>query len=119
MRVWKGRVAAHRSSEYLDHMRATGLKDYAQTPGNLATYAAHRRQGDVAEFMMVTLWESWEAIHRFTGPDHEKAQYYPRDPEFLLEMDAGVVHFELDFASGGVLPSSTPHVADPETSSTE
>jgi heme-degrading monooxygenase HmoA len=102
MRVWKGRVPARRLPEYMEYMDATGLKEYAQTPGNLATYAVHRIQGDVAEVMMVTLWDNVEAIQRFTGPDHEKAQYYPRDPEFLLEMEPKVAHYEVASERGNI-----------------
>ena len=34
--------------------------------------------------------------HReFSGPDYEKAVYYPEDQNFLLELEPHVAHYEL------------------------
>ena len=102
MRMWKGRVPARRLAEYMEYMKDTGLKEYVETQGNLGVYAFHRAQGTEAEVVMVTFWESVEAIRRFTGPDYEQAQYYPRDRDFLLEMEPGVAHYEVAYATPNV-----------------
>jgi heme-degrading monooxygenase HmoA len=52
------------------------------------------RQGH-AEFFLLTLWESWDAIHRFAGEDVDKAFYYPEDQEYLLTMEPKVEHYEV------------------------
>ncbi len=44
---------------------------------------------------MLTLWESEYAIKRFTGSDMEKAEYYPEDALFLLELEPTVTHYEV------------------------
>ncbi len=48
-----------------------------------------------AEFLLVSLWESTEAVRSFAGPDLEKAVYYPEDKEYLLEMEPKVAHYEV------------------------
>ena len=48
-----------------------------------------------AEFVFISLWESYDAIHRFAGEDIDKAVYYPRDTDFLVELEPNVTHFEV------------------------
>jgi hypothetical protein len=43
----------------------------------------------------MSLWESYEAIKKFAGPDFEKAVYYPEDKDFLLELEPNVTHYEI------------------------
>ncbi|MGH2427840.1 MAG: antibiotic biosynthesis monooxygenase family protein [Candidatus Limnocylindria bacterium] len=94
-RAWRGRVPAQRSDEYLGYLRATGLADYAATPGHVRTLVLHRLVGDVAEFELVTFWESLDAIRRFAGQDVTRARYYPEDEGFLLELPERVEHWEV------------------------
>jgi len=41
--------------------------------------------------MLLTLWESLDAIKQFAGPDFEKARYYPEDDEYLMERELTVI----------------------------
>ena len=93
-RRWHGRVPADKAAEYLDYVTETGIADYRNTPGNLGAWILHRRDGDVVHVETFTLWEDEEAIARFAGDDLLKARSYGRDPEFLLEFEPEVLHFE-------------------------
>jgi len=44
-------------------------------------------EGDTAHFLMVTFWESEEAIRAFAGDDISVAKYYDFDKNFLLELE--------------------------------
>jgi len=50
---------------------------------------------DKVEFLLITLWDSWNAIKAFAGEDYEKAVYYPEDEKFLLQLDPHVLHYEV------------------------
>jgi len=52
---------------------------------------------DRAEFLLISLWDSKEAIQRFAGDDIEKAVFYPEDERFLVERDDHVSHYEVVF----------------------
>jgi heme-degrading monooxygenase HmoA len=73
----------------------TGLKDYRATEGNRGVYVLRRVGEGRAEFLLISLWESFDAIRRFAGPEIENAVYYPKDKEFLLELDPHVLHYEV------------------------
>ena len=74
---------------------ATGIKDYRDTKGNQGVYVLRRIGEERAEFLLLTLWESWDAIRQFAGDDVEKAVYYPEDPGFLLALEPKVEHYEV------------------------
>ena len=94
-RRWHGRVPAERTREYLQLMREVGLPDYRSTEGNRGAWCLHRREGNVVHVEMFTFWENEAAIRRFAGPDLLKAKYYDFDPDFLLELEPEVTHFEV------------------------
>jgi hypothetical protein len=94
-RRWHGRVPADRAEEYLRLMTAAAFPDYRSTQGNRGAWCLHRREGDIVHVEMFTLWEDLEAIRRFAGVELTKAKYYDFDPDYLLEMESEVLHFEV------------------------
>ena len=61
---------------------------------------------DVADFILLSLWESREAIKDFTGEDITKASYYPDDERNLLEFKETVKHYDVMYSSGNNLAYS-------------
>jgi hypothetical protein len=94
-RRWHGRVPSEKADEYLRLMKEVGLADYRATEGNRGAWCLHRPEGDVVHVEMFTLWDDLEAIRRFAGDDLLKAKYYDFDPDFLLELEPEVTHFEV------------------------
>ena len=94
-RIWHGAVKKERSAEYLKLMRTVALPDYRSVPGNLAAYALHRADGEVSHFLMLTLWESLDAISNFAGDDVAAAKYYDFDKDLLLELESTAQHYEV------------------------
>ena len=54
-----------------------------------------RVSGGDAEFTLISLWESWDAIKAFAGPDYDRAVYYPEDKRFLRHLDREVMHYKV------------------------
>ena len=94
-RTWHGRVPVEKADTYHEYLLRTGVGDYADTPGNRGVHVLRRVEGEVAHFLLITFWESWEAIRRFAGEDYERARYYPEDDDFLLEREPFVTHYEV------------------------
>jgi len=94
-RTWLGRVPAERSDEYLAYVQATGARDLRATPGNRSVMVLRRVVGDVAEIQVISTWDALDSIRAFAGDPVDQAQYYPSDPEFLLEMSERVEHWDL------------------------
>lgn len=94
-RTWRGFTKSEDSDAYLQYLHATGFAEYRATPGNLGVLGLRRIEGDRAEFLLLTLWESEAAIRRFAGDDITQAVFYPEDERFLVERDERVNHFEV------------------------
>ena len=93
-RIWHGITPATKSDEYLILMRTVAIPDYRSTLGNKGAYALRRMEGDTAHFLMVTFWESEEAIRAFAGNEIGVAKYYDFDKDFLLELEPCSTHYE-------------------------
>ena len=94
-RIWHGATPVAKADEYLHLMRTIALPDYRSTPGNRGAYALRRIEGSTAHFLMLTFWDSEEAIRAFAGNDISKAKYYDFDKDFLLEMESCSTHYEM------------------------
>ena len=94
-RIWHGVVPAERSQDYLAYLNQTGLPDYRNTLGNQGFNILHRIEGEQAQFLLISYWDSWESIKNFAGEDINKARYYPEDESYLLELEPYVQHFEV------------------------
>lgn len=97
MREWRGRLPQDKVDDYLEYLKLTGLSEYAATPGHLGTWILLDRdvERDLAEYMLLTLWESRDAIRAFAGEDIESAKYYPEDKRYFVEMPEKVRHYEV------------------------
>jgi heme-degrading monooxygenase HmoA len=96
-RTWRGATKAQDAEAYLEYLRRTGLAEYQKTAGNRGVLGLRRIVKDRAEFLLVSLWDSKEAIRQFAGDDIEKAVFYPEDERFLVEREDHVSHYEVVF----------------------
>lgn len=94
-RIWRGAVRAEDAAAYAAYVQRTGIEGYQGTPGNRGAWLLRRIEGDRAEFITVSFWESREAIEAFAGPDIDTAVFYPDDDQFLIERDLTVNHYEV------------------------
>jgi heme-degrading monooxygenase HmoA len=93
-RMWRGEIRAEHLDEYIAYIEATGGGEYKRTPGNLGAWTMSRVNGDRAEVITLSFWESRAAIERFVGADIEKAVLYPQDERYLLSPST-ISHYEM------------------------
>jgi heme-degrading monooxygenase HmoA len=104
-RTWRGVTSADDADAYLEYLHETGLAAFRETEGNRGALALRKIEGNRAEFLILSLWDSEEAIRRFAGEDISKAVFYPEDERFLIERDNDVSHYEVLFDSALVSPA--------------
>jgi heme-degrading monooxygenase HmoA len=98
-RLWRGATKAEDAAAYLAYLHETGIAEYRRTPGNRGVIVLRRIGSERAEFLLLTLWESEDAVRRFAGEDMERAVFYPDDDRFLIARDERVRHFDVVFAA--------------------
>lgn len=94
-RVWRGETTAEDGEPYLAYLERTGLAAYRRTPGNRGVLALRRIVDGRAQFLLLTLWESEEAVRDFAGDEISRAVFYPEDDRFLVARDDEVDHFQV------------------------
>ena len=97
-RLWRGAVRPEHGDAYAAYLERTGVHDCRATPGNQGVWVLRRDLPDQTEFLVVSWWESYDAIRRFAGDDVERAHYYPEDRDFLLYLEPTVAHYEVSRA---------------------
>jgi heme-degrading monooxygenase HmoA len=107
-RTWRGSVLAHDSQTYVDYLQRTGFAALGSTPGNLAVFGLRRHAGERSEFVLISLWDSQEAVRRFAGDHPERAVFFPEDEHYLIERDNHADHFEVVHVSGPGANSAPP-----------
>jgi hypothetical protein len=95
VRIWHGVTPEAKADQYLEYLKATGVKEYRAIEGNKGVQVLRSVREGRAEFLTVSYWESYDAIRKFAGDEIDIPVYYPEDKEFLLEFEPKVVHYEI------------------------
>ncbi len=94
-RVWRGAASAEDAEAYARYMGSTGIDELKGTPGNEGVFMLRRVDGDRAEFIVMSLWSSEEAIRAFAGDDISVAVFYPEDDRYLVERELTATHYDV------------------------
>jgi heme-degrading monooxygenase HmoA len=94
-RLWHGAVPTDKADAYAKYLQETGVPELQSTPGNAGVYVLRRIEDDVAHYQLLSLWISLDSIISFAGHDIERARYYPKDSDYLLELEPTVSHYEV------------------------
>jgi heme-degrading monooxygenase HmoA len=95
-----GWVRTEDAANHVTYIDQTGMREYSETPGNLAAIMLHRDLDDGrTEFVTMSFWESMDAIRAFAGDDVTAAVYYPDDERFLVDRENTVTHFDVASAA--------------------
>jgi heme-degrading monooxygenase HmoA len=82
---------ADRYAAFLD---STVFPELRALPGHHGAYLLRREIGAHAEMMIITTWESIDAIRAFTGNDIEAAVFEPEAQRLLPDRDDRVKLYE-------------------------
>jgi len=99
IRSWKARAAGGKFETYARHFRDAVVPELAAVPGHAGAYLLRRTVGAHVEVVVLTLWDSMEAIAKFAGPVPERAVVAPVAAQMLEAFDTTVEHFEVAFDS--------------------
>jgi heme-degrading monooxygenase HmoA len=70
------------------------VPELRQIPGFVGAQLSRRQLDDKIEFLVLTRWQSTDAIRGFAGTDVEKAVVEPGAVAALVEFDTTVRHYE-------------------------
>lgn len=94
-RIWQGRTVAGHADAYVAHLRERTFPGLNGIDGHRGAYVLRRAAGTFVDFTVVTLWESIEAIRRFSGDDAEVAVVPEEARALLASHDDRAVHWDV------------------------
>ena len=95
IREWRARAPLSLAHAYPQHFHARVLPELSHVPGFRGAWLTQRRVGESMEFLVLTRWDSMEAIRGFAGADAEKAVVEPAAQAVLSSFDSHVRHYEV------------------------
>ncbi len=95
LRLWKARSTAEKVGHYVQHATQKVLPALRAIPGHRGAYLLRRTINGAVEIVVLTLWESMDAVRQFAGAKPEKAVVEPEAQAVLTDFDESVTHFEI------------------------
>ena len=94
-RQWRGVAQSKHAQSYVQHLRTETFPALRKLPGFVDASILSRALGNGVEFLVVTRWESLDAIAGFAGTDPETAVVPVEVAAMMVEYDRRVTHFEV------------------------
>jgi heme-degrading monooxygenase HmoA len=95
VRAWRGRAAAENPSGYAAHFHQNVLPELRHIAGFLGASLLRESRQDGIEFLVLTRWQSMDAIRAFAGDEVGRAVVEPGAVAALVDFDRTVTHYEL------------------------
>jgi len=94
-RHWRGLAKAAFADHYVTHLQAETFPAIGALPGFVSASILRRTIAEGVEFLIVTHWESLDAIRAFAGDDIGVAVVPPSVHDMMVDYDRVVRHYEV------------------------
>ena len=94
-RHWRGVAKLEEADNYIHHLRSDTFPKLARVDGFIKASILRRPIGEGMEFLIVTTWQSIEAIRKFAGESASTAVVPPSVRAIMVEYDKEVAHYEV------------------------
>lgn len=95
LRMWRGRGPSSNPLAYGEHFRRKVLPELERIEGFLGASLLRQVGPDDVEFLVLTRWDSMDAIRAFAGDDVGRAVLEPDAIAALVSFDRTVQHYEV------------------------
>jgi heme-degrading monooxygenase HmoA len=93
--MWRGSAIRERADDYVEYLQQSVVPGLRQIGGFRGVYLLRRDSSDDVEFVVLTIWESMDAIRKFAGENPEVAVVAPAARPLFRKYDVEVQHFEM------------------------
>ena len=95
IREWRARADPATAGAYPMHFREKVVPELRDVPGFAGAQLGRRQVDGKIEFLVLTRWQSMNAIRGFAGIDVGKAVVEPSAAAALSDFDDSVRHYEI------------------------
>jgi heme-degrading monooxygenase HmoA len=95
VRAWRGRASPSNPGAYPAHFRGNVLPELRHIAGFRGASLLREDGADAIEFLVLTRWDSMDAVRAFAGADAGHAVVEPEGVAALVDFDKRVRHYEI------------------------
>ena len=95
LREWRATATRSNADAYPIHFRDNVVPELRLVAGFAGAQLSRRELDDKVEFLVLTRWQSLDAIRAFAGADMGKAVVEPNAVAALIEFDKTVRHYQV------------------------
>lgn len=100
VRLWRGAATPDGAEAYVRHVTGRVFPSLQNVPGYRGARLLRREAEPRVEFLVLTFWDSMEAVRRFAGDDPTVAVVEPAARAVLADFDEFVSHYDLVHTAG-------------------
>ncbi len=101
VRTWMAYAKPENARAYRDHLTAHVIPKLQKLPGFLGLELCQAERGDRVELLVISRWQSIDAIKAFAGPKPDRAVVEPGAKAVLEDYDDFVFHYEVALEAPG------------------
>jgi heme-degrading monooxygenase HmoA len=94
-RSWSAEAIPENADKYIRHFREKVLPVVTSIEGHRGAYVLKRSRGDSVEIVIITLWESMNAVRKFAGDEPDVAVVTDEARAILSRFDEQVAHYDV------------------------
>ena len=94
-RTWRGIARQEEAANYVRHLQHETFPELSRITGFVSASILRRLTSKGVEFLIVTTWESMDAIRHFAGESVDTAVVPPVVQAMMVEYDHEVSHYEI------------------------
>ena len=95
VRLWKGKTKLGMAGDYRRHLEHTVFPELRKLPGFIGAELFNREGNEGTEVVVMSKWDSMDAVRQFAGEAPDHAVVEPRAREVLSSFDESVAHYEI------------------------
>jgi heme-degrading monooxygenase HmoA len=92
-RLWRGYSTPEKANGYRVILLRQILPHINKSDGYGGSFVLERQSNDEIEFLIITLWESMDAVRQFAGPKYERAVIHEEAAAYLTRYDKESLHY--------------------------
>jgi heme-degrading monooxygenase HmoA/uncharacterized protein YciI len=99
LRMWRAQAAPEKAGDYFRHVTERVFPALRRIEGHRGAHLLRRNLAGAVEFVVLTLWDSMNAVKRFAGQEPEHAVVEPEAEAALISFDKLVTHFQVVYST--------------------
>lgn len=93
--IWRGVTQVPQSERYLEYLNQGLVPRYQADVGNQGVFVLREIRGELVHFLILSFWESKEALNKFADQDYEIAYHPPEVEKYLIAYESMIKKYQV------------------------